>query len=253
MTLIAQVTDCHLFGDTEKCGYNAINPYLSLSLVLSKVAEKNPDVLLVTGDISGDDSQQSYHHFLALIAENGFTAKLKVIAGNHDNSANFEACLGQYDLASSGPLSLGNWMLHGVDTRYEGTLGKLEPHQLKALNRTLWNKANHYHVVACHHHPLNIGGWMDKHTFVNKGEFVEMISAHKNVKALLYGHVHSEKQDRSNDLVFSACPSSCWQFSQADDFGITDQVPGFNLIQLAKDGGLDISTIRINQEHNHNL
>ena len=248
MPMIAQVTDCHLFGDISKTGYNDINPFDSLSQVLSDVASHQPDVLLVTGDISGDDSQQSYVNFLTLVEQHGLSAKLKVIAGNHDNSANFEQYLAKYDLVTCGPLVINGWMLHGVDTRHEGTLGLLETHQLATLKQNIERHLPYNHLIACHHHPLSVSGWMDKHAFVNKSAFVDLLTAQQQVKGVVYGHIHGQKRDRLAHIAFAACPSSCWQFSQTDNFGTTKQPPGFNIIRLGLSGELDISTLRINQE-----
>ncbi|MFT4746161.1 MAG: Icc protein, partial [Congregibacter sp.] len=84
---IIQISDCHLFSDTQKTGYNSINPYQSLQHILAEVKFHQPDVLLVTGDISGDGSGQSYQHFSKLLCETKIKCRIGIIPGNHDNQA----------------------------------------------------------------------------------------------------------------------------------------------------------------------
>ena len=66
---LCQISDCHLFADPSSVGYGDVNPYESLYRVLAQVAHSAPDGVIVTGDISGDDSEQSYAHFLALMTK----------------------------------------------------------------------------------------------------------------------------------------------------------------------------------------
>ena len=91
--IIIQITDCHLFSEVQKIGYNNINPYQSLQHILSEVTLRRPNVLLVTGDISGDGSGQSYQHFSRLLDETGINCQIGIIPGNHDNQAQMKHIL----------------------------------------------------------------------------------------------------------------------------------------------------------------
>ena len=92
MTLI-QISDCHLLESPARSGYGDINPLQSLEAVLKTVVSLDVDGVLVTGDISGDDSEQSYQHFIQAINQHLPDIPVKVIAGNHDNNALFDTLL----------------------------------------------------------------------------------------------------------------------------------------------------------------
>ena len=63
---LLQLSDCHLFADHAQTGYG-VNPYQSLSRVLECAAGESPDYVIITGDVSGDNSEESYRHFLSLM------------------------------------------------------------------------------------------------------------------------------------------------------------------------------------------
>lgn len=249
MSTIVQISDCHLFEDRQKCGYQNINPFQNLVAILGQALSHNPDILLVTGDISGDDSQKSYQHFLQLIEQHQLLTKLHVIPGNHDNNPWFDVLLGKYDLSKQAPAILSHWSIHGVDTRYKGTLGKLDQTQLNRLEYDLETTQAQFHLVACHHHPINCGGWMDRHEWVNADTFMKLISRRNKVKAVTYGHIHTEHVTWVNNQLFTSCPSSCWQWSRQPEFAVAADLAGYNLIQLQQTGEISIQTHRLNNKH----
>ena len=83
MITLIQLSDCHLLKGKDKTGYAGIAPYDSLARVLSDIQNyivqevasepqqraKHQVVVLVTGDISGDNSPESYQHFIALMEQ----------------------------------------------------------------------------------------------------------------------------------------------------------------------------------------
>jgi Icc protein len=82
---IVQISDCHLFSDNKKVGYQQINPYQSLSRVLKKVNELKPALVIACGDISSDKTLDSYRHFSSLWESSKLACKLIVMPGNHDD------------------------------------------------------------------------------------------------------------------------------------------------------------------------
>ena len=94
---LVQISDCHLLADKHQALYD-INPYDSLEQVLSLIAENPPNALIATGDISGDDSAESYGHFIALMTRYLPACPWRVIAGNHDSNAQFLPSLSGYVL-----------------------------------------------------------------------------------------------------------------------------------------------------------
>lgn len=246
MARIAQISDCHLFADPAKTGYGQINPKDSLVAVLDAVGLQQPDLVLVTGDISGDHSAESYQHFLDCWANAGIGAVLKVIPGNHDHLQRFHAAFGDACLGIQHPLILDNWLIIGLDSTFEGTLGKVSQKQLDEASAVIAHHQSTQVLCAVHHHPIPMQGWMDSHEWLNRELFLAWLDDHCAVKLVVYGHIHFDKTDKHGNTLCQSVPSTCWQWAMSDDFCIDIQQPGFRLINIAPDGQFDSRVIRIN-------
>ena len=245
MYKVAQLTDCHLFADRNKTSYSNINPFDSLKEVLKHVNQHCPHLVLVTGDISGDHSLQSYQHFLDLWNASACEAQLAVIPGNHDDPQVMEDLFGQRVLSENPAISCPGWQIHGLNSHYRGTLGRVSAHGLEQLALVVQYAPDLNHLVAVHHHSIATGGWMDKHEWLNAGEFNELVKQYPQIKMVINGHVHMETDDRVNECRFMSCPSTCWQFANTNEFAVSELKPGFRIIELGKDGQLDSHTLRI--------
>lgn len=245
MTRLVQITDCHLFADTEKFGYGDVNPYFSLQKVLEKVVCEVPDIVLVTGDISGDLSEKSYQLFKELWQQSSCQAQLAVIPGNHDSEQNLNDVFGELELSASSGILVGNWQIHGANTHYRGTLGKLSEQDLLQLELTIKYAPDINHLIAVHHHPIVTGGWMDRHEWLNADAFVEMLSHYPQVRAVVYGHIHQESEVSKNGCRYLACPSTCWQYTSTADFSVCDSSPGYRILDLAEDGRFETRIVRL--------
>ncbi|WJG08935.1 metallophosphoesterase [Aliiglaciecola sp. LCG003] len=241
---LLQLTDCHLFSDPEKMAYG-VNPLKSLNALLAQVAAIQPDALIVTGDISADDSKHSYQLFLESIHQYGLADKLKVIAGNHDQSPWFAHYMAGFDLTFQAPLNLGNWQIHGIDTRHKGTLGYLHPSDLQQLLNNIDSQPQYYHMIACHHNPIQTGSWMDKHEWLNRQSFLDAIANRENIRTVIYGHIHSDTTHIFENCLLQSCPSSCWQFALCEEFKVADEQPGMRHILLGDEGQLQSQIYRV--------
>ena len=246
---VVQISDCHLFADINKNGYNNINPALSLQSVLVEVKSQQPDLLLVTGDISGDGSKQSYQHFCKLISDSTINCKINVIPGNHDNQSYLKATLpADYLWVTNPHLVVSNrWRIHLLDTQFQTTLGKLSANQINALSDYVEQHNNDYHLIATHHHPVDCGGWMDKHQWLNRQTFNDVVSSQPSIKGVVYGHIHVALSQQRGHCLDMACPATCWQYSTESSFSTTDLMPGFRVINLDKNGQIDTTIHRLKE------
>lgn len=263
MITLIQISDCHLLKDKSKTGYEGIAPYHSLEAVLVSIAGllsspvNNPVIVLVTGDISGDHSKESYAHFLSLMRQyiEVHAVPWFVIAGNHDNNQHFNSMLNERVLADDAPLQVGKWFVHGCDTRHplnrHGAMGFVKTDDMHAISKTckqaLQNGNETFHIVSLHHHVRPSHSWMDKHV-LEKSERVELlVSQHSNIKALLHGHVHSPIRQRVGELGTPSfgCPSTCWQWAMQDAFGTSNEAPGYQCVALGDDGTVHVEVKRV--------
>jgi len=276
ITLI-QLSDCHLLKDKNKTGYAGIAPYKSLARVLSSVREyvvdsadiknhaaqraasepeqraKHQVIVLVTGDISGDNSPESYEHFIALMEQYIESANIEwfVLAGNHDNNPYFEKYLGSRHLKSNDPISFPNWQIHGLDTRAitnkQTAAGEVKESDIQALEQALIRSPQANHLVALHHHILPSNSWMDKHSLVDAQGLVSLTDEYPQIKAFLHGHVHSplRQQIGKHNTPSYGSPSTCWQWEMRPDFGVSNEAPGYQVMNLMGDGTVNVTVVRV--------
>jgi Icc protein len=244
---IIQITDCHLFSGNQKVGYNNINPYQSLQHILAEVKLRQPNVLLVTGDISGDGSGQSYQHFSELLNEAGINCRIGIIPGNHDNQAQMKTHIdSDYLWLNQYRLILPNrWHIHLLDTQYQYAIGQISESNLASLTEYLNLHCNDYHLLAAHHHPIPCNGWMDKHEWTNRQEFNAVVAANPSIKGVVYGHIHTAIEQQKNQCLYMACPSTCWQFATETSFATSDLLPGYRVIKLLDNGQIVTSIHRL--------
>ena len=244
---IIQVTDCHLFSEIQKNGYNNINPYQSLQHILAEVTLRQPDVLLVTGDISGDGSGQSYQHFSKLLYETGINCRIGIIPGNHDNQAQMKSHIdSDYLWINKHRLILPNrWHIHLLDTQYQYAMGQISESNLASLTEYLSLHCNDYHLLAAHHHPIPCDGWMDKHEWTNRQEFNAVVAANPSIKGVVYGHIHMAIEQQKDQCLYMACPSTCWQFATESSFATSDLLPGYRVLKLLDNGQIVTSIHRL--------
>lgn len=244
---LIQLSDCHLFSDTEKTAYNNTNPYQTLRSVLRVVQAEKPDMLLFTGDISGDDSKQSYLHLQQLLAP--FSGlPIRMIPGNHDVPALLSDIFGDNVARLDGFEDLSNthWRVHYLNSHFEGTRGRIEVERLEKLEHDVLTAPAKSHLIAVHHHPLDSINWMDKHDWVNRNQFLQLMYRLPGNMRVLYGHVHHASYRVFCAQHYYSCPSTCWQWAQTNDFGVSDEQPGFRITELSERGGWHTEIKRAN-------
>ncbi|MCV2883598.1 metallophosphoesterase [Aestuariibacter sp. AA17] len=245
MVKIVQISDCHLFENPHKNGYNDINPADTLRKTLRKLVAHQPDLLMVTGDISGDRSEASYLAFLHIVNDILPDIPMRIVIGNHDNPDLVNSLLAEYVLHAGEPVTHGNWHIHGLNSFYQKAEGFVSHTQLEQVKALVLQHPNDFHMLAVHHHPLPTHSWMDKHAWINREACLALIESTPQIRGLMHGHIHADKQARIAQCDIFAAPSTCWQFALTPSFAVTDESAGFRLFSLHPDGTLHTSVERI--------
>ncbi|MEW9798422.1 metallophosphoesterase family protein [Alteromonas sp. CYL-A6] len=241
---LIQLSDCHLFSAPDKAGYNGIRPYHSLDRVLAQLAGEAPDAVLVTGDISGDDSAASYAHFLALMKRHLSCCDWRVLPGNHDHNPHATQ-LAAYELRAGQPWQLDKWLIHGLDTRTPATAGWVNQTELTATSDAIASYPEHAHLLALHHHILPADSWMDSHPLSNAADVLAWLDAHPCVKTVIHGHVHYPLIRTQGDCQILGVPSTCWQFAMTPSFEVDSAPPGYRILTLHNDGHIESEIRRV--------
>lgn len=241
---IVQLTDMHLFDSTEG-QLLGMNTDHSFNEVLKLVRAKVPamDLILATGDLSQDGSETSYNRLKASLGE--FAVPYYWLSGNHDQNPMLEK-MSENISASQQVIDVGDWRIVMLDSSVaEQVHGFLEDSQLQLLKDALITEK--HVLVCCHHHPIPMNSkWIDNIGIRNSDDFMQIIDASPNVKAVLWGHVHQEVDEVINDRRFLATPSTCIQFTKySEDFAVDTLSPGFRYLELLPDGRVSTQVHRV--------
>jgi len=248
---IVQITDPHLFQDTngELLG---INTQASFSQVLSEIQQQqyDYDLVLATGDLVQDNSDEGYLRFRQEVK--ALNNKIVFwIPGNHDFQPKMFEILKEETVSAKKHILLGDkWQILLLDSQVQGVPhGQLEAEELDWLKLKLQEYPERYSLVVLHHHLLSTGSaWLDQHNLRNANELAEVLAPFKNVKALLYGHIHQQVDSEWLGYQVMATPSTCIQFkADSNTFALDVAQPGWREIDLHADGHIETRVKRIQQ------
>ena len=248
---IVQITDPHLFKDTngELLG---INTQASFSQVLSEIQQQqyDYDLVLATGNLVQDNSDEGYLRFRQEVK--ALNNKMVFwIPGNHDFQPKMFEILKEDSVSAKKHILLGDkWQILLLDSQVQGVPhGQLEAEELDWLKLKLQEYPERYSLVVLHHHLLSTGSaWLDQHNLRNANELAEVLAPFKNVKALLYGHIHQQVDSEWLGYQVMATPSTCIQFkADSNTFALDVAQPGWREIDLHADGHIETRVKRIQQ------
>ncbi|MBS9404298.1 metallophosphoesterase [Halomonas sp. TRM85114] len=240
---LVQITDLHL-NAVPAAHPQDLCPLHRLEGVIDAVNRERPDQVLVTGDISDDETADSYR--LAVEALSRLDAPWAWLAGNHD-----QPTLMANHRELPGELSLGNWRVLMPATRVEG-----QPHGALGAGGLAWLDARLAEderptVIAMHHPPVHVGSaWLDAIGLRDREAFWHVVEPHHEVCAVFFGHVHQavagHKRLAGGDVAVYGCPSTHRQFlAEAATFAIDEALaPGYRVIAL-HDKTLDTRVERV--------
>jgi 3',5'-cyclic-AMP phosphodiesterase len=236
---ITQFTDPHLYGlEGESLRGVATLPALTAALAHARTRDWPPDALLVTGDIVQDDPA-GYVHFRRLFGTLG--APVLCLPGNHDEPEAMRRELAQQPFVLGGYVDLGRWRIVLLDSCVPGAAGgALGAAELARLEEALASAGGRHCMVCLHHHPVPMSSrWLDRVGLSNAAEFLHTIDAHRNVRAIVWGHVHQAFDTLRKGVRLLATPSTCAQFlPNSDDFAVDPRPPAYRTFELRADGSL---------------
>ncbi len=243
---VVQLTDSHLFAEQDG-SLLGINTQDSLQYVVNQVRteQEQIDLLLCTGDISQDGTIASYQRFAEMM--NTLAAPMRWLAGNHDERVALQQMCAQTDWLEP-VYDIGEWRIVLLDSSVANKVyGKLAQEQLTILEQALCSAGERHVLIALHHHPVPIHSqWMDKIGLQNAAQLQTVIGRYKNVKAVLWGHVHQVFDQHIDGVRWLATPSTCMQFTPlSDDFAVDDKAPGYRWLRLYNDGQLVTGVSRV--------
>jgi 3',5'-cyclic-AMP phosphodiesterase len=237
MVRLVQFTDLHLYGD-ERGALRGIAtlPTLRHAVAHARACAWPVDAVLLTGDLVQDDAA-GYGH----VRETFGTEDVPVccLPGNHDVVSAMAHELSTPPFQVGGSLDLGPWRIILLDSSVAGSAsGRLGADRLAGLDALLTGAG---HALVClHHHPLAMSSrWLDRVGLTDAEDFFRVIDAHRNVRAVLFGHVHQGFDGLRRNVRLLGTPSTCAQFlPRSDDFALDQRPPAYRTLELRPDGSL---------------
>ncbi len=204
---VVQITDCHLPADKLQ-QYRGINPHVNLERLLAVVKKVKPDVLLASGDLSEDASQQSYRVLRQLFS----TLHIPILAlpGNHDDPELLARTFTGSPVDHPEVTNHGDWQIIRLNSCLEGRPeGQLSEPTIDSLQQILSENAGLPALIALHHQPVSVGSpWIDKYSLNDPEPFLKLTGLYPRVKLVVWGHVHQVYAQQRGGSSWLAGPSS---------------------------------------------
>lgn len=237
---IAQITDLHVGGE-DVAAYYRLDTRLALRQSVDQInaLTSPPDICLVTGDIVENGTLPEYVMAREELAR--LRAPWYAIPGNHDRHDNFRAAFA----GTHTPAGMDDFVHYAIDdfplrviavdsVVPRATHGELCVRRLAWLEKILAAEPTRPTLIMLHHPPFSTSQpGVDSVCLIRRTEFAAVVSRHKQIEAIISGHVHRAIHSRVAHAAASSCPSTAHQMALAmrdnDDMAFTHEPPGFQL------------------------
>lgn len=242
---VIQLTDPHLMADPSGA-LLGVNTRDSLDAVITLALKDpvTPDLLLATGDLAQDGSEEAYRVFADKLK--AFNCPSVWLSGNHDRGPVLRQVIAGTNHGRRQVIA-GGWQFIQLDTSVPGKVyGELSAEELEFLSASLSAHPELPALVNLHHHPVDIGcEWMAEIGLRNREAFWQVIDRFSHVKVVLWGHIHQEFDALRHDVRLLATPSTCIQFkSGSRKFSVEEKAPGYRWFDLHRSGDFETGVCR---------
>ncbi|WP_026999641.1 phosphodiesterase [Eisenibacter elegans] len=243
-----QITDIHLFADTERIlSGPEVNPDQQFRKLLTHLQHLSPqpDFVLVSGDITDLAEQEAYHHFDTLMQPLGIPYYW--LPGNHDDALLMRALCPGLQVRQTGCVAMGQVALCMLDSSVPGkSHGLLSSQSLAQLQENLTRHRDKTCLLALHHPPIPTDTWMDPFMLQNSAELFEVIDQHPQVKAVMFGHIHTDRTWQRNGVQYWVTPASSYQLQMTPStaqYAVSSTQPGYRKVCVLPDGRLQTTVV----------
>lgn len=243
---VIQITDLHLKAKPGSRLWGA-DVDAGLSAVLAHIQQRNPapDFILATGDLVGDEPD-AYGRLVEALEPLG--APVYCLPGNHDFPARMSRALRGGMVRWERYFTAGGWQFVLLDSSFPGTPnGHLASGELALLDTVLATDSERHTLVGLHHNPLPVGAaWLDTMTVSNGAALFAVLARYPQVRAVVWGHIHSEFASRWGNVQLMATPATSVQFKpDAPEPQVDHLPPGYRWFELYPDGALTTGVERV--------
>ncbi|MDH5737060.1 MAG: metallophosphoesterase [Gammaproteobacteria bacterium] len=251
---ILQLSDIHMLpgeGST-KYGLDPADCLLQNFACVNRL-EKKPDVVIVTGDMAEDGSEETYSRLKQMLLQ--FDCPVYVLPGNHDHVSNLRKALLCDRIIMESLIDLKSWRLITVNSQVEGEVyGAIEKEGLFMLEKLISEGGDTPCLVALHHNPVPVCDSPGCQLLGNE-EFLNMLSRNSQVRAVISGHTHYSGETDCNQIRLLATASTFVQINHKTakelDYeknpgqvhSLDRQQRGCRVLDLHEDGRIDTAVL----------
>lgn len=244
---VVQISDIHLYADKQQelLGVKTFESFVAV-VDLLKTDENKPDMIILSGDMAQDHSEQAYLNMVDVLKE--FTIPVYFVAGNHDNPDIIKRLFPMNNISDQKNIVFHQWNIILLNSQIPGCVeGFLDASQLNYMQACLQKYPHHQAIVIFHHQPIPVGSaWLDQYILTNADEFWRVAKNFPQLKTIFFGHVHQVYEGQKQGVNYYSTPATCVQFMRkSDDFLLENLNPGYRWIELSLEGELKTGISRI--------
>lgn len=230
---VIQITDTHLFKNNASkiFGLSSNNNFEFIVNEIKNSELHDTDVIFLTGDLSQDETIESYTYMLDNIRD--FKKPTYWIPGNHDAPKMMSNIFKSSEFfIPEARLSTHFWDFIFVDSKIDGReSGYISTSELKRLSSELAKTKNKNKNIAIvmHHHPASVNTpLVDDYILENRDEFWDVLKDF-SVNLIICGHVHNDYTFRFNDVTIETAPATCLQWKKGTTDFVFESKAGFKV------------------------
>lgn len=208
---LAHITDSHLFAQSDG-EYFGINTAQHFAACLSHMATQNFDCVIFGGDLTQDHSQESYTLFAQLIEQSPLSCPVVWLPGNHDE-IELLAQLSNKQISNAKLINADGFDILLLNSKGITPAGWVTQSHLDDITNYLAS-SQRQSIAFCHHNPLPINGYLDKHMLENGPQLLNVLNNSNQVNWLFHGHVHNDYDFHFRNMNVVATPASSVQFTK---------------------------------------
>lgn len=219
---LVQLSDCHLLASLDGI-YKQVNPASHLAAIVDELLRDLPDAVVLTGDMTQDHSTASYQFLASILAP--LRCPVFCLPGNHDDICQLDKLCQQAPFRPERSLVLNGWQLLLLNTKGDTPAGVFLPSEQQWLLTQCQQTTQAAIWLFCHHHPLPLNCFIDKHGQQHQVQLWQTIAREPRIRGISHGHAHYAYQRRLQQYDIVGCPASSVQFLATADWQTVDGGP----------------------------
>ena len=232
---VVQLSDMHLSADPDG-RRNGVLPWQRLRWALDDIASASvqPDLIVLTGDVAHDHSEETYIKLRDFLEPTGYS--YRVLPGNHDSPELMPVVFGER--GGRFVWREANWLLLGANSHLPGEIaGALAEDEQAWIKEQLGSCADAHKAIFLHHPPVSVGniffdavGLRDAEAIRNQWRSIA------GLRFVSFGHIHRPFEYQDGTVDYWAAPSTTHGYVGAEALDVAPDLFGYRIFDLGEEG-----------------